>query len=102
MTSTLLLTIASITALAVIYICWYFISPAGNLIDEKMLSEFPISQNKLAYEKSSLDINIKKLDELLIIEQHEIGRMLIIDQLGVMRRYSNVLAVRIALSGTKL
>ena len=59
----------------------------------------PNEQSKLVYEKAALDINLKKLEDLLIVEQSEIGRILIHEQLAIMRRYSNVLAVRIALNG---
>ena len=91
----ILISVANIT---LCYFIWILIKPSKKQTDEKIEIQEPNEQSKLVYEKAALDINLKKLEDLLIVEQSEIGRILIHEQLAIMRRYSNVLAVRIALS----
>ena len=101
MNTNLVIAIIIILAFCIGFMVLYFSHKSGiNMADSSCENiKEPNIESKLVYEKAALDINLKKLEDLLIVEQSEIGRILIHEQLAIMRRYSNVLAVRIALSG---
>lgn len=81
------------------YLFLRYIKKLNKTLDEKVQTNKPKFVSVLVYEKAGLDISIRDIEENLSYEKSEISRILIHEQLGLMRRYSNVLAMRIALSG---
>ena len=98
MNSNLLLALPAISIIlgTIIY---HFINKSNNLIDKKPKVKESKLEIELIYEKHYVDQNIKNLETSLIIENTDSGRILINEQLAIMRRYSNVLAIRIDLIG---
>ena len=92
---------------ALCYFIWLLIELYKKQKEENIKIQEPSNQSKLVYEKTNLDARIKSLEDYLASDLTvgsniiEVRKVLITEQLAVMRRYSNVLAVRIALNGNK-
>ena len=83
---------------ALCYFIWLLIELYKKQKDENIKIQEPSNQSKLVYEKTNLDARIKSLEAYLASDLTEVRKVLITEQLYVMRRYSNILSVRIALN----
>ena len=107
MNTDLVVTFIIILAFCIGFMVLYFSHKSGinRAESENIKIQEPNEQSKLVYEKNNLDARIKSLEDYLASDLTagsnitEVRKVLITEQLAVMRRYSNVLAVRIALNG---